>query len=457
MNLEVQFLSGVLRGANRKILREFNISGDHFTTSDALAVWDFLKQWMSHTDTYGTLPPIELVCSTFPSIPFPRLQDGQSIESLATSLEHGRLVRHSEDMLLDFKAVFGTDPRQALLELSEQVRKLLFVSGEGRSLELFTDGPEMLAERYRTVLDANGIIGYAWPWAPLNMANLGIEKEDLVTIYGRSGHMKTLLLIWMCAFYLRNYHANILFVSPEMTDEQVLILLSMAYLGISKEKFYRGELNTGEFLAKVYDFYSPPTSPEAQNSPLYKIGKGTARISRLSNLPDLVEACRGEEYDCVFIDSFYYLCPGKKNSLDWKAIDYTLKVFKKDVGEACHASVFASSQANRSTEQKVTKERRTKDDHAFGDAVKHKSDFLLRIKLEEDPNQDGVEEGDVRERLVVETEKARHFKVPLPFCIGALPFDDYEFKEYWKDPKSEKNGEEEQVLDEAKNAFDQWS
>lgn len=456
MNLEMTFLSGVIREVNRKILREYNISEDHFTTSDGIAVWDFVRSWMSHSDSYGTLPPLELVQATFPTVPFPRLSSETQLATLAQSLEHARLVRHSEDMLLEFRAVFGTEPRTALLELVEKARQLLFVSGEGRSLELFTDGPKAIERLYKDVLEADGVIGYSWPWEPLNRSKLGIEKENLVILYGRSGHMKTSLLVWMCAYYLRNYHANILFATPEMTDEQILIHLSMAYLGINKEAFYRGELDLGAFLSQVHDFYRPPDSGTSMKSPLYKFGKGTARIMRISNLGDLVEACQNEEYDAVFIDSFYYLCPGKKNALDWKAVDYTLRVIKKDVAEPCHAVVFASSQSNRSADPKVAKGRRSRDDHAFGDAVKHKSDFLIHVKLEEQPDQAGAEEGTFIEWLVLEFEKARHLQVPPPFCIGAKPFDDYEFIEYWKDPKEGQSEDEQRVLEDAKSNFDQW-
>ena len=142
----------------------------------------------------------------------------QDIEALLETFRSSAIESQLE-WLFGQIALSQQSAQEKLISTAEGLRKIQQKYLESSGRELFLDNLQELMETYLLRKTQHGVTGYPYPWVTMNKLTAGIQKTDLIAIYGHPKAMKSWLWLYIAHHIWWNFKIPIALTSREMTKE----------------------------------------------------------------------------------------------------------------------------------------------------------------------------------------------------------------------------------------------
>jgi energy-coupling factor transporter ATP-binding protein EcfA2 len=368
------------------------------------------KYLVEHRAEYSSLPTLsEFVRQNPGVIPEPAPPD-VSPAAVAAELIGLSLQRQVAVQLAALQSKTLTTP-QAVQEAITQMRTLLYDHQPNTTVTAGGMSAEPLAW-YERGKDAT-ITGLPYPWPVLNTETRGIQPTDFIVLYGRPKSGKTFELLHVLNHISQQREGRVLFVSFEMSRNQLMNRLACIRAKVDYGRFNKGLLSPTEYqtlgdaladirysekLGREIVFAGPAISP--------------ARRKKAYSLLDVEQAARDTGAIAVFIDGLLHAADVRtgKRSREWTVIS-NLSSDAKQLALSLNVPVIVTHQANREGEKDVPVD--SQRDIANADALGQDADMTLRItKIRAD--RSGARQ------LLLQPTGAREFELPGFLVSGAF-------------------------------------
>jgi hypothetical protein len=217
---------------------------------------------------------------------------------------------------------------------------------------------------------------------PLNEQTRGMQKGELIVIYGRPKSMKTWLLVDMMVECYVHQHCRVLCFTKEMSPAQIRTRTVARILGFDYLSFRNGQLS----LEEEQEFYALTEDLEKDEQRLKKSGYSNSLLITTGwggKSEQEIAAFRSKidefEPDIVFLDAAYRM---QSEAKDWIRDMVEIVRGLKRSAQQYHVPVIITTQANRKGEES---RGGSLAELAFSDAFGQECDLAMRIiKLEKE-------------------------------------------------------------------------
>lgn len=300
----------------------------------------------------------------------------ETTEELIEYVRRDTLQQRLHDTLVETYDLIG-DPYKAVNELHQRTAELKSMSATKKSNFMIHEVTEEIWERYcekKRLRLAGGVSGIPWPWTPLNEVTNGMEKEQLVIIFGQEKSMKTMFAIQLAVYAYLWANQRVLLYSAEMPREDMQDRMAACIAELDYGRIDRGSLNAEEearYQEALQFIREEAMENPSGHGPLLYYASDQDADTRGS--VSLVRAYAEEiEADLIVVDSFYRLADDRSGTvgLDWKNVGNVtqdLKALAKQRG----VPVIGVTQANEVGKL------------AFSKVIGMETDLAMHVELSE--------------------------------------------------------------------------
>jgi len=341
------------------------------TLSDPLAIRIF-AEIDGHYRKYGEVPSVELVKDKFPEFDYQEIND--SLDVVCDKVQSELMRREVASLFSRYEHLLQENPRKFVKICKNQVERIHQVfntrSFEDKTLDELYD-PVM--EDYWQSKHTQGLVGIPYPWSSLNQATGGLEPEQFVLIYANSAMMKTWVLVYCCYFWAAQSGQKCLFITREMSKEQISRRILSFVAGVDYRKLRTGTLN------------------EEEEKKLIEANEKVKEIGQNIIISEAVDEDREFTLDVIrmkleevcptilLLDGMHLLRIKGSRDRDWTNF-MTISQDMKQIAKEFRLSVIATSQANR----RGSAASRSADDIAFTYDFFRDTDVVLRLLYSRD-------------------------------------------------------------------------
>ena len=419
-SLEVRLVSNILKNQDMKALVKAGVSEEDFQTEEARDWYRYLCDVSQGRTTFGEVPSVDKFQRRFPTFDYAPTTD--SVASLCDEVLQNNLKIDGEMMSEDVLDALATgDTAEAIRLASNFVNFWTRRKAEGGDLDL-AHSSDVLKEQYERVEFADGMLGIPWPWEPVNRETLGMQKQQLIVLYGRPKSMKTWVALYIGVYAYLFCNARVMFYSREMDPVQVLRRAASMIAGLDYGDVKRAELTKAQ-KEELFDALEMLKDEEHGKRTDGKRAKFIISNDRGSGANATVNILRqkaeDEQVDLLIVDAVYKLSDQRtrQRDSDWKTQANIVQDLK-DCATDLDIPVIAVTQANRKAGKKV-REVDTSE-AAFTDAVGMECDLMCRLIKSKD-------EATGESELILVWPAARDEELH-PFMIHACPGYNFELK-----------------------------
>lgn len=381
----------------KHLLKE-KVDAAYFHERSHRDMWDWLRD---HYEEWGRPPSVTLMREQFPDFSPEYVTDSE--EQVIATAKDKRKYSLIQKSLKQISAATTEDPDRGLEVLQEAGVRIaqLFTSGETEDV---TQAGDEVKRLYRMNKKRKGLIGYPWPWDRLNKATKGIVKGGFYVFYGRTGVMKT----WILLECLEGVHdrtgATPIFFTYEEPVEDIRVRWAVMKCGLDWDVFQDGKLTPRQekrFFRRL---------EELKDSPPFVVTEleGTGQ----SGIVEMRAKAEEAGAKVIGIDGLSFTV----DDLEWQTFASTMQSIKTFARKS-RIPTIATHHANRERGKKTTANDDSKD-VALGDALSRYVDGLFRLSMTPE-NRDAKE-------IHLGTPKTRRGK-PCQFVMNAKPA--YDFKQ----------------------------
>ena len=401
-NPELQLISMIVETGDMKTPLSENITVDIFGNVEAREAFKFILNKYQSRDTRNTVPDWDSMNRKFPSWDFPSPSKRMSLKSLCIEVREDYMRRQLTRLQEDLPDLIDKDPQDALDRLHKEIKGLQITASVSDDIALASTMEEVKRE-YELAKNEGGYLGIPYPmgWGrhdekgrpkitkktgrqdhPLNEQTRGMQKGELIIIYGRPKSMKTWLLVDMLVECYVNQHCRCLCFSKEMAPAQIRTRAVARMLGVDYLAFRNGQLSEPQERA----FFELVDELEDNERDLAKSGQNSSLLITTGwggKTEQEIAAFRAKieefEPDIVFLDAAYRMQTEEK---DWVRDMITVVRSLKKSAQQYKIPVVITTQANRKGEES---RGGNLAELAYSDAFGQECDLAARIiKIEKD-------------------------------------------------------------------------
>ncbi len=227
MNYDFALISKVLEEKDIATAIREGADKPGMLTPEARVYWELLKE---HHSRFHQVPSLEIFKTQAPSYQHVPVHD--SIEVLVDGLKTRRLSVVLQNMVSRVIQEAQKDPWKAKSLLLEKAEELAVQHSKTNNYYLVGEDREETLAQLQRLRDAEGLLGYPWPWAYLNRNSLGVCAGEVYYLYGRQKSRKTFFAIFMALFYW-SIGLKVLFFTREMSFEKLKWRIIATYLKLN--------------------------------------------------------------------------------------------------------------------------------------------------------------------------------------------------------------------------------
>ena len=310
MSIENYCLSSILEERDFQTVSDRQITPKFFSGKNKRAfrwVTDFFAE-------YKKVPSVEEFKKKFPQIDLP-----EPVEPLAYYCDEVRMkTKHNiiVEMLEEaFEHANEFETEEAYKSIIKTIRKIESEVVK-REYSIIGQDTEKRWEKYLERRNSGGITGIETTLAPFDAITGGLGQTDLVGILGYTNIGKTWLLIILTVL-LAKVGVKVLFITREMSVEQVERRIDAVWANISYSDFSRGRLSPTEE-AKFQEYLAEMKQTQADNLIIELATGGVSNVAAL---------CDKHEPEVLAIDGGYLMTDDSEDK-EWRGLIETIRGFK---------------------------------------------------------------------------------------------------------------------------------
>lgn len=275
------------------------------------------------------------------------------------------------------------DPHKPLQSLIDTCQELMLSAVEKKSdsMKCSKDQLSDFLNDLQHRAETKGYIGLETPWEQLTRNLGGMNKGELYTVAARPGMGKTNFALNLFSHAVKK-NKSVLYISLEMTSDELMARLSADWASIPYGKFNRAELDDGDWVRLKSMMCS-----EYNKLKTYIDDSSTQTVSSIRAKARRVQKQDG--LDLIIVDHVGLIDHGYENETQGLGkISRELKRLAKDV----NCPVIMLSQLNRKCEERVNKRPMLSDLRQSGN-IEQDSDAVIFIYRDEYYNPDSQQTG----------------------------------------------------------------
>lgn len=335
-NWENQLITAIVRGGEEapKMFRragEQGVDESRLSSSAARVIWKKIEAHYGRPDNWGHIPSETRIKEWGNNFEF--TTPVENFDDICGKVREGYLRKRGDDLINAYLENASVNVEGALETLQIGARSLSETVALTRDVSFKEVGLSQMTAILHKVKQNDGLTGFPWPWAPLNMATGGIQPGDYIMVWATPKSCKTWFgLLVALNLYMRGL--KVLVYSKEMTWKTLLQRICCILARVDYGRLKKGKLSPEEemhFLTAVEQF----TSADHPGELIYtSADRASGAVGGPDEIQEKVELHRP---DFVFLDSAYMLeLPGTNaNPLDWKSLSVVnrrLKAIFKNTG-----------------------------------------------------------------------------------------------------------------------------
>lgn len=373
-------LTPIIRGDFRR---------EHCTDTGSEALFDFISRYRQMTDGQGRIPALSVIQDRFPHIVLPETSANIDLAALtyeARSYKTRMSIQTLQEKLLS--AIEAVDPISELRLVRSEFDEIMKEAASTRDLSFAEAAMEILDDYSSGALLKRGV---PWPWPTMNEATQGMHGGDFYIIAGRPKSRKTFIALYVAAYLVQVHKLRVLFVSPEMSNRQVMLRF-MAFVGVvpyapfkSSSLSEEDEQRLFDVVSSMRDLHLGLLDPITEDSAKYTVpdpdvapaSQGAFVVTKATAQPVSFIEMKIKEHrpHVVIVDSFYRLgVTGKAYDSDWKVIT-TVSRNLKDIAAEHEVVLIGTHQLNREADDKVG----SLANLGYADAIGQDCDMAVRV------------------------------------------------------------------------------
>lgn len=333
---------------------------------------DFIKAYI---DTTGQLPTIDLVEE--------ESEVNFNAEDAAPAWLHAKATeehvkRAMKLMVQEAKDKFQDDPIGAL----EQMSKAIYELEAARAAPNVSNFKDAINTLWPYLLNKwnpqGGVVEFGWPY--LDSQSGGLQAGDMISLVGQPGKGKTWFMIWITLNIWRTLKQPVVFVSLEMSKEQVEERLAAIYTETAADFFKFGQAPS--LFAKGP---SPKAKVKQQLKDLQKSDMPDLIVvdgTEIATVEDVVAVCRQYGAAACLIDAAYALDTDGVKSI-YEGVAKNVKALKRKLASPLKIPVLASWQFENLKNLKKG-EKPSMDNIGYTRAIAEYSSIILALMQEDD-------------------------------------------------------------------------
>lgn len=332
----------------------------------------------SYIEKTGQLPSIDLV-EAESAINF-------TVEDAAPEWLHEKafeehVKRRLKLALNEANAQFNDTPLNALKLIGEAVTTLEMIALAPQVSNFKNAIDELWPYLLHKWNPENVLVSFGWGY--LDHQTGGLEAGDMVGIVGQPGRGKTWFLLWIALHIWRTLKQPVVFVSMEMSKEQILERLAAIYtevgmdffkFGQAPNLFMKGKKGTKQQVKEMLQALKDSDLPDF----IVVDGNITADVD------DVISVARQYKPAVVLIDGAYALDNERAKGI-YDAVTLNVKALKRRLAAPLGIPVLCTWQFENLKKLKKG-ERPTMDNIGYSRAIQEYSSILLGLFEQDDPS-----------------------------------------------------------------------
>lgn len=421
-HVELELISNVVERQDWRDVHASGLTPEHFLTEEGYLVFNWIYE--EHKKD-RTVPDKKRLLRKFPSFEF--CASTNPTKALIRELRESGIRSEARTVLEDLTDALenGEDPMEALQLYLPSLKDLMIEFAEPEGVFMSKSAKEMQTE-YLETSNSGGILGFPYPWAPLNEATGGIQRGQFVVLFARPKQMKTWTALAIAAHCYLESGLRVAIYSKEMTVPQMRRRVASIIAGLDDGQIRTATLSPDDE-GHYFDTLDALTALEdaqltqsKKPSMMFLSDKGVKGGSTPESLRARIERF---EPDVLIVDGFYLMRDARsgKKDRDWKTVS-NISADLKEMALEMNIGIIGTTQANRSSDK--DSKHISPDDLsglAFADAIGQDADVVIQIIKGKDPNTGkpillllfpGVRDAEIR-----------------PFVINANPGKDFSLRQ----------------------------
>lgn len=185
-HVELELISNVVERQDWRDVHASGLTPEHFLTEEGYLVFNWIYE--EHKKD-RTVPDKKRLLRKFPSFEF--CASTNPTKALIRELRESGIRSEARTVLEDLTDALenGEDPMEALQLYLPSLKDLMIEFAEPEGVFMSKSAKEMQTE-YLETSNSGGILGFPYPWAPLNEATGGIQRGQFVVLFARPKQMK---------------------------------------------------------------------------------------------------------------------------------------------------------------------------------------------------------------------------------------------------------------------------
>lgn len=416
INPELMLIAKVLESGDLKAALDSGLEAEHFVDDTCGEQYHYLVEYYTSPDHPRSVPTVDLFKESFPTAVLPEVDKRTTVEELVAASKNKQLALVCKQMSDELAYMAeGGSPLSALESAISTASGAVGRSRRTRDIMLSTFA-DRLIEDYKGAKDGR-MRGVPWPWQPLNEVTRGIEDENFILIYGRPKNMKTWVATYIGTHFYQtnNRGGRVLFLTLEMSPEQIARRTAALLTGVDYEQFQKGRLpRDDEDLVLSY----LPELAAVEKADMHEGRKREFIIASPEQDISVIEVeNKIESYapDIVIIDGIYMLADArtKKSGVDWATLANVSRDLKR-LAKRKRVPIIGVHQANRMKDT----ESDDMEDIAMSDNFGRDPDVIIKCIQIESFNMGSV--------IALLFSGAREFKM-AGFYIHGKPAKNFEY------------------------------
>jgi hypothetical protein len=346
---DMKLVHAILRSGDIKSYfysRKLGVRPEILLDEDARSLFDLIGQ-MVKQGRLPSLPEIQEVAGDG----FVLSPDPIDVELIATGLVKRGLRNQLSNGLASFyeEDRLRTEPDKVRDDLAQLVKETAWSFGEPSSMNDRPSIEAVLASYERAARVKSGLLGLSSPWPTVDAASLGLQGGELTVLFAKRKVGKSWLTIaWAVHIWRHDLKPGekLLFITMEMTEQQVMKRMAAIDLKLSWSDFRGGKLTSAE-VQKLKDWARDRINAPKEDPNIIILGSNQIRTAA-----DISVAVSEYGPKMVCVDSFYILGRASNKSLHERVLG-NVQELKLDVALQHEVPVLASTQLKGTTSKDV--------------------------------------------------------------------------------------------------------
>jgi replicative DNA helicase len=331
-----------------------------------------------YIETTGQLPTIDIVEEEC-AINF--TAEDAAPEWLFQKAIETHIQRALKKVVDDNKETFQKEPIQAMMNLAERMSELqaqLIQPQVSNFKNAIDDLWPYLLNKWNP---QGSHVSFGWSY--LDNQTGGLEAGDMIGIVGQPGRGKTWFLLWIALHIWRTLKMPVVFVSMEMSKEQILARLAAIYTEVGMDFFKFGQAPNLFLKTKAgtkQQVKAMLTALKDSDLPDFIVVDGNLTAT----VADVISVCRQYNAAVCLVDGAYALDNEEAKNL-YDAVARNVKLLKRSLAAALGIPCICTWQFENLKKLKKG-EQPNMDNIGYSRSIQEYSSILLGLFQQDDPS-----------------------------------------------------------------------